>query len=79
MVVMFNEDLCFEIISGQSTSYGSMLELAWRGSKPITLDSGNERKFLADGDTCTMRGYAEKDGVRIGFGPCSFTLLPATP
>ena len=67
-------------ISGPDpTSYGSMLELAWRGSKPITLDSGNERKFLADGDTCTMRGYAEKDGVRIGFGPCSFTLLPARP
>ena len=65
-------------ISGpEPTSYGSMLELAWRGSKPIKLSSGNERKFLADGDTCTMRGYAEKDGVRIGFGPCSFTLLPA--
>ena len=53
-----------------------MLELAWRGSKPIKLSSGNERKFLADGDTCTMRGYAEKDGVRIGFGPAH---LPCSP
>ena len=54
-----------------------MLELAWRGTRPIQLADGSERKFLLDGDTVTMRGYAEKDGVRIGFGEVSGTIMPA--
>lgn len=58
-------------------SYGSMLELAWQGTKPITLSHGEERKFIHDGDTVTMRGYCEKDGIRIGFGDLSTKLLPA--
>ena len=65
-------------ISGTTpNSLGSMLELAWRGTRPLPLPDGTERKFLLDGDTVTMRGYAEKDGVRIGFGEVSGTVLPA--
>ena len=55
-------------ISGKSEdSYGSMLELAWAGSKPVQLQDGSERKFIEDNDTVIMRGYCEKDGKRIGF------------
>lgn len=58
-------------------SYGSMLELSWRGQNPIPLSDGSERKFIQDGDTVVMRGAAEKDGLRIGFGECRGKLLPA--
>jgi len=65
-------------ISGPTPdSLGSMLELAWRGTRPLPLPDGSERKFLLDGDTVVMRGYAEKDGVRIGFGEVSGKVLPA--
>ncbi|MBJ6109385.1 fumarylacetoacetase [Hymenobacter sp. BT523] len=65
-------------ISGPTPdSLGSMLELAWRGTRPVPLANGSERKFLLDGDTVTMRGFAEKDGVRIGFGEVRGTVLPA--
>ena len=65
-------------ISGDTPeSYGSMLELTWRGTKPITLADGSERKFINDGDTVVMRGHAEKDGVRRGFGSVQAKLLPA--
>lgn len=65
-------------ISGpDEKEYGSMLELSWRGTKPIQLPDGSERKFMLDGDTCIMRGYAEKDGVRIGFGESIVKILPA--
>jgi fumarylacetoacetase len=65
-------------ISGpQPHEYGSMMELTWRGTKPITLKDGSERKFVNDNDTITIRGYCVKDGVRIGFGECTATLLPA--
>ncbi len=65
-------------ISGpQPHEYGSMLELTWRGTKPLHLGDGSERKFINDNDTVTMRGYCEKDGVRIGFGDCSAKVLPA--
>jgi fumarylacetoacetase len=58
-------------ISGpEPGSYGSMLELTWNGQKPIQLNDGTTRKFIEDGDTVTMKGYADKDGVRIGFGEC---------
>jgi len=66
-------------ISGpDKKEYGSMLELTWRGAKPITLSDGTERKFMQDGDTCIMRAHAEKDGVRIGFGESRVKILPAT-
>ncbi|MEN8151617.1 MAG: fumarylacetoacetase [Planctomycetota bacterium] len=58
-------------------SYGSMLELSWRGTKPIALPGGGERKFIADGDTIAMTGYAQGDGYRVGFGEVTGTILPA--
>ncbi len=65
-------------ISGPTEdSYGSMLELSWKGSKPVKLDSGEERKFIEDGDTVILKGYAEKEGVRVGFGEVRSKLLPA--
>jgi fumarylacetoacetase len=64
-------------ISGPAEdSYGSLLELTWRGEKPIQLSSGEERKFLQDGDTLTMRGYCQGDGYRIGFGEVTGKILP---
>ena len=65
-------------ISGSTPdSYGSMLELAWRGTKPITLNDGSERKFILDNDTVIMRGHCEANGIRIGFGEVSAKILPA--
>ncbi|HZY82303.1 MAG TPA: fumarylacetoacetase [Cyclobacteriaceae bacterium] len=55
-------------------SYGSMLELTWNGKNPLTLKDGTTRGFIEDGDTVIIRGYAEKGGVRIGFGECSGTV-----
>jgi len=66
-------------ISGPSPgSFGSMLELTWNGQRPMHLADGTERKFINDGDTVVLRGHAEKDGVRIGFGECKGKILPAT-
>lgn len=64
-------------ISGPSPgSYGSMLELAWNGQRPLHL--GNEQRiFLHDGDTVVLRGHAEKNGVRVGFGECVGKILAA--
>jgi fumarylacetoacetase len=60
-------------------SFGSMLELCWKGTRPITLDeTGESRTFLADGDTLTMTAYCEGDGFRIGFGECTTRVVPAT-
>jgi fumarylacetoacetase len=64
-------------ISGPSPgSFGSMLELAWNGAKPLHLPDGGTRTFLEDGDSICMRGFAEKDGVKIGFGECRGRVLP---
>lgn len=72
-------DLCGTgTISGPTKdSFGSMLELTWRGEKPITLPNGETRKFLQDGDTVTMKGYCQGDGYRVGFGDVSAKVLPA--
>jgi len=65
-------------ISGPTPdSYGSMLEIAWKGTKPVSMPDGTERKFIQDHDTVTIRGWAEHDGVRVGFGECSAKVLPA--
>ncbi|WP_238365013.1 fumarylacetoacetase [Mesobacterium pallidum] len=56
---------------------GSLLELSWGGKEPLTLDSGETRTFLEDGDTLTLTGAALGDGYRIGFGPCTGKVLPA--
>jgi len=65
-------------ISGpEQKEFGSFMELTWRGTKPITLNDGTERKFVNDHDTIIMRGHCEKDGKRVGFGECVATVLPA--
>ncbi len=58
---------------------GALLELSWGGKEPLTLDTGEQRSFLEDGDTLTLKGAAQGDGYRIGFGTCSGTILPALP
>jgi fumarylacetoacetase len=66
-------------VSGDSAdSRGCMLELTWRGTKPIELESGETRQFLEDGDEVTMRGYLEAPGrPRLGFGECTGLVAPA--
>jgi fumarylacetoacetase len=66
-------------ISGTSKdSRGSLLELAWRGTEPIELPTGETRRFLHDGDEVILRAYCEREGVpRIGFGECRGVVLPA--
>lgn len=65
-------------ISGpEESAYGSMLELTWRGTKPLKMKDGSERKFIQDGDVVTIRGFAEKNGVRVGFGEVNAKILPA--
>ncbi|WP_299208075.1 fumarylacetoacetase [uncultured Tateyamaria sp.] len=56
---------------------GSLLELSWGGKEPLTLDTGETRTFLEDGDTLTLAGHARGDGYRIGFGTCAGTILAA--
>jgi fumarylacetoacetase len=56
---------------------GSLLELSWNGTEPLSLHDGGQRTFLEDGDTLILRGHAQGDGYRIGFGECSGTILPA--
>ncbi len=58
---------------------GALLELSWAGKEPITLDTGEERSFLEDGDTLTLHGAAKGDGYQIGFGDCAGKILPALP
>jgi fumarylacetoacetase len=54
-----------------------MLELAWKGTKPLALSDGSKRIFLEDGDTVIMRGHAKKGNLRVGFGEVSTKILPA--
>lgn len=65
-------------ISGPTPdSYGSMLELAWKGSKPVQMPDGSQRRFIQDHDWVIMRGYCQKNGIKIGFGEVKSQLLPA--
>tara|TARA_R110002050_G_scaffold45134_5_gene107162 strand:- start:554 stop:1816 length:1263 start_codon:yes stop_codon:yes gene_type:complete len=65
-------------ISGKDeSSFGSLLEISWGGKKPFKLKDGSERTFIEDNDTVTMRGFAEKEGKRVGFGEVSGTILPS--
>ncbi len=65
-------------ISGpEKDQRGALLEITWSGAEPITLESGETRTFLEDGDTVTLRGGAKGDGYTIGFGDCVGTILPA--
>ena len=58
-----------------------MLELSWRGAKEVALSNSsvpeNKRKFLQDGDTVIMTGFAQGDGYRVGFGEVIGKVLPA--
>lgn len=64
-------------ISGHTEdSFGSMLELAWSGTKPLKLSDGTERKFIEDNDTVIMRGWCENGSIRVGFGEVSGKILP---
>jgi len=65
-------------ISGDADeSFGSMLELSWRGERPVSVGGGETRSFLADGDRVIVRGWAEGEGFRVGFGEAEGLVLPA--
>jgi fumarylacetoacetase len=65
-------------ISGPTPdSLGSLLELAWKGTRPIALNSGETRVFLQDGDRLTLTGYCQGPGYRVGFGEVTARILPA--
>ncbi|XP_057370834.1 fumarylacetoacetase-like [Daphnia carinata] len=67
-------------ISGPTNdAFGSMLELSWRGTRLVELGDGVTRKFIQDEDEVTIRGFCERDGLRIGFGKCTGKVLPALP
>ncbi len=72
-------DVCASgTISGpERGSFGSMLEISWRGTMPVDMPDGTQRKFINDHDTVVMRGFGQKKGVRIGFGEVSGKILPA--
>jgi len=64
-------------ISGKTPdSFGSMLELTWRGENSITLADGSARKFIEDYDTIVMKGFCKNEQIRLGFGEVSTQLLP---
>jgi len=58
-------------------SFGSMLELSWRGTDPVKLPNSSERTFINDNDTVIMRAHAKNERVRIGFGEVVTKILPA--
>ena len=60
-------------------SRGSLLELSWGGAEPLTLQTGETRTFIEDGDTLTLVGWAQGEGFRVGFGDCAGRVLPAPP
>ncbi len=65
-------------ISGpEPHEFGSMMELSWKGTKPLKMDDGTERKFINDNDTVIIKGWCEKEGIRVGFGECKAKVLPA--
>jgi fumarylacetoacetase len=65
-------------ISGPTPdSYGSLLELSWRGSKPLVFPNGETRTFLLDGDRVTLAAWCQGDGYRIGFGEATGRIVPS--
>ena len=54
-----------------------MIELTWRGTKPLDLGQGQTRKFIQDGDEVALHGYCQGSGYRVGFGECRGVILPA--
>jgi len=64
-------------ISGPTPdSYGSLLELSWRGTRPVNV-GGETRTFLLDGDRLTLTAWCQGEGYRVGFGSVTGRLLPA--
>ena len=66
-------------ISGpDAQSLGSMLEMSGGGAKDVTLEGGEVRRWLKDGDEVVLRGKAKKEGVgwTLGFGECRGRILP---
>ena len=67
-------------ISGkQEGAFGSMLELTWAGSKPLSMKDGSTRTFLNDYDTVTMKAMAKKGPIQVGFGTVEAQILPDFP
>jgi fumarylacetoacetase len=65
-------------ISGPTPdALGSMLELAWKGTRPLALAGGETRVFLQDGDRLTITGWCQGAGYRVGFGEVSARVTPA--
>lgn len=65
-------------ISGvEAHERGSLLEMTEGGKQDITVSEGKTRRFLDDGDSIIMRGFCEKNGVRVGFGDCEGRIEPA--
>ncbi|MCF8378158.1 MAG: fumarylacetoacetase [Bacteroidales bacterium] len=65
-------------ISGPTPdSFGSMMELSWKGTRPVKLKDGTERKFIQDNDTIIMTGFCRNNNLRIGFGETITKILPA--
>lgn len=66
-------------ISGDGADQrGSMLELSWGESQPLTLQNGEQRSFLEDGDLLSITGWCQGDGYRLGFGAVEGTILPSS-
>ncbi|MCG8425294.1 MAG: fumarylacetoacetase [Proteobacteria bacterium] len=67
-------------ISGpEKANRGSLLEISWGGKEPITLDTGETRSFLQDGDLIGLHGAALGADYKIGFGPCVGRVMAAIP
>ena len=65
-------------ISGpDKSSFGSMLEITWRGTDPVKLPDDEERKFLLDGDELTITGWCQGEDYRVGFGEVKGKIIPA--
>ncbi|WP_322514507.1 fumarylacetoacetase [Rhodopseudomonas palustris] len=65
-------------VSGpEKDQLGSLLELSWNGTEPVSLPGGESRGFLEDGDSLIMRGWCQADGYRVGFGEVEGTVLAA--
>ena len=65
------------ISAPEEGGYGSLLELSWKGTKPISLENGEQRKFLQDDDTVTFTGWCQGEGYRVGFGEVTGKILAA--
>jgi fumarylacetoacetase len=60
-------------------AFGSLLEMTQGGRRPVTLASGETRRFLEDGDEVILRAFARRDGfAQIGFGECRGVITSHT-